>query len=1382
MDNFTIPEDLIEEEAPLTPQVKEAPTDVVVPANDPDRSKLLNKEGLGEPSQMVIPEDLIEEPTDEQILQRNANRALGKDEIPGSGPEDAHPYLASPQVYQTIEKKYPLISRMMDTMDGNFETAVLQEGLWGYGAGDPNAIIDFTQPNWKPFLPEGYDGPTKVTRQWLRDQYHSREKDMQDLYEKIGKEDNWGKEGIWEYPARTQLAQEDNPDFDPTQDESETNKRTIERKYMVPPPDQDQLIRIGYNVARNIASFVGDTIEGASKLEFSPTTERSTSSALPPAVPENGAEAFVTEMLTYMIPAEAVPKAIEGTAKGLRMTAGLAARTTKYLSPELAANVKTVYNNILSKTGSTLKATEGARSYLKTGLVGLAIGYTEAGIAPPNTEPNFEVTKKAFQNLGMDEKTAKDFALTFESPVISGVVRGIGFAAKKGKNGFFGAFGGLRATSAKKIVGMAEDEVGTRLISYIDPMMFEDSVETAAFRVKILNDALIEDSTRQLELRGAKAELSLDTATATVTASSRYYRTAYAYKEAEMGKDAFDKWVNDQARNMTIRMFAVRSAIGSPEMAEKMGQMAKTVSDLYKGSAGSFEQSLKDLSVIMTDEYKIRKGTMEGVLDSSKKQFETSKAALDTAFESSPEIRDLMTQAEKQFSLGSKAPIDEQMKKTLGDKLYTSFKKMYGDVQDKYKAVGATGVEADYDLFKEKVKELNLWTIDKTGETVSGDTIDSFSKRILNMVDSNPSYGNMVTNVANEIKRKMYSMPKGSPEIDAYQQLLDHIYIDQAKVINGGPAVSKLLDDAKQSYIDYITAWKQEPSLRSLSEVGTSRYHLEGKDTGILPPGVAQGQIEWNKNSIKTFTDNLSDRSKEYMNGVIRAAKVGGEPIDQDLLGILTSEAAYNLANKAISGQQNRAGLRSSLKGLIENLELVNSPHVARFKKLDADLQVLENTANTSEKAYKDLLIKFNEQKSELQNSVAAKFVSDADGMIEPAANPVGVMKQLFESGDSGNRLTALMRKAEDPAMGPKGAIIKEAIKTSYIDYLRNKMRSNESLGIAELTKEGRTIKGYRPSESFMNDFFDSPKIKGELQIIFKDEPEVLEQMKNVNITLDNATKDLQAGKDPLKTPITSDINPKAGLTSLISTTLGVLNPTATRVRRFTNTWGELKLEEVTKAKNAILLAAMIDPKETGRIMAASVAGELIRKDRDALIYLISKGSLLAQRDTGTKPGEAIPADYGVPDGVNIKGSEGNVGPKGDKGVIPETQMEKALSWKSPFKGQSKDVSPADAQGEYKGLIERGNINLEKRPLVKDPKTGKTGTVNSFSFETEPGIEVIVPGISNGRFLTEEQARKRFEATGEFLAKFKITDGDYSEADRYGEDLHNAQAKFYGLE
>ena len=93
---------------------------------------------------------------------------------------------------------------------------------------------------------------------------------------------------------------------------------------------------------------------------------------------------------------------------------------------------------------------------------------------------------------------------------------------------------------------------------------------------------------------------------------------------------------------------------------------------------------------------------------------------------------------------------------------------------------------------------------------------------------------------------------------------------------------------------------------------------------------------------------------------------------------------------------------------------------------------------------------------------------------------------------------------------------------------------------------------------------------------------------------------------------------------------------------------------------------------------------------------------------------------------------------------------------------------------QVQGMLRPGNINLDKRPRVKNPD-GSISTIESMSIN-HGGAEWLIPTITpDGKRMSNEQAAQRFLSTGEHLGAFASPQF----ADAYAKALSLRQGQHY---
>ena len=92
------------------------------------------------------------------------------------------------------------------------------------------------------------------------------------------------------------------------------------------------------------------------------------------------------------------------------------------------------------------------------------------------------------------------------------------------------------------------------------------------------------------------------------------------------------------------------------------------------------------------------------------------------------------------------------------------------------------------------------------------------------------------------------------------------------------------------------------------------------------------------------------------------------------------------------------------------------------------------------------------------------------------------------------------------------------------------------------------------------------------------------------------------------------------------------------------------------------------------------------------------------------------------------------------------------------------------ARVAVRGQLERGNIDMTKRPAVRNPD-GSVSSVRSISVR-EDDREVLIPTVVGNRVVTNREAVDEYRRTGKHLGKFS----DVDSANKHAEALHKSEA------
>lgn len=1012
---------------------------------------------------------------------------------------------------------------------------------------------------------------TNQNRQVLRDT------EMWDQYNRTGREKT-----VMGVPVRVQVSRENNPNYNPALPESEENNPFTEKEYLVDRPDSTTMRRVAQQVMENIGGGIADFV-----LERKLTEEGSVGKAIPDVVPDSGGEAIATELTTFVLGPNVVGGLVKGAGKGVGQATGLAAKIAKDLNPEDFQAVQSMYSNVLKATGSAKKAFDASNGLTKRLIVGAALGAgygtAEAIVAPDGSE-GYAFSPDTVKSVmpGISDERARDISFVLDTPVIGAAVKSVGFLYQGAKERFVGPaiggirnfdpFGGVVSKTANKYTPMlriTDEEAGLRVLNWLDPNLTNATAKEFSFRVNTFAGAIERKAVKNLQVLDAKGSVNLDTPAAFVDGARDYFEMAYGHLEEVLGPKEFNDWISQQSGEMAQKLYELKSSVVSdPAIASQTARASNTLESLFREGAdstpsGTLNEVQTEAGEVLGGEQLRRNQEIKTMRKDAKESLETADAARQTAISDDPELKGLFD--EYVNTAGSTAEIEARLRDTVGGPLYNSFKKMKTDVDAAYKKVADSDAIGDVDSLRGVIGE----------EAAS----QPFFKKLLADAEKDPSFGNLYNNIrqdiSDEIKRTDPQDSKMKILLAARKNLSED-QLDHLRFTGEGQTALDVAK-AKEEYVKLNSAWYDYKPLENLSEYGKERMIGESRPAAKDAP--LQGVRDWNDQSVKTVLSGLdSVNQKNALEAFEYAAKAGGEDISKGIADYYTSKSLSNIAQRMASGEKQNVGdLLNGVKSSINLLDNMKSPLAEKFKKAQVNIQTIQNTYKDAEKAFAKSMEVVEELQNEAKNSVLKQFLTRDKKDVLSGSGVAGKIDTILNAKDSESQLMALLKEAD--ALGPNGEVVKDALKASVVDNIRSKVFSNKPVGIADIDND-KLVQGYQAAESQIRKLFEpNSKNLHNLKVVFADSPEVIDELVKTVNTLQNVTKVTAKNDEILKQTIDKSLDPVHGTNTAIQFMFGVLNPTATRVKRLVGPAASMNLDNINEARHNIMKMMLTDPK-----------------------------------------------------------------------------------------------------------------------------------------------------------------------------------------------------------
>lgn len=1051
-----------------------------------------------------------------------------------------------------------------------------------------------------------------------------REAEMMDVYNRTGYEDTLKvpvpfsekqiDTGI-KYRAQEQLT--NNPNYDPndpTSDPMVSKTFSVESPRQVEMPDWvNTMSRISYQAAQSIVTGTLDFV-----TEGNLTGEGQFGKAAPDMVADNWIEDFAGEIATYAIGPGIIDKTLEKVGKGIKgvsrtaKVGELASQVLSKMSGEDLAIIKQTYENVLKRTGNAAQAYKASNTKAKMIISGMGFGLKEAIVSPGTSEglidPNtLKDTVSPYADLS--EEQARNLSFALDQPIIGGTLGLLGRMVQKGyDNVAKPALGGLRNVTLaninagnlmsntpilKSAVGINEKDAGLRFAMWLDPNLFSSTVSEAQFRLGVLGSSLQNNAVKNIQAAGVEKSINLDTPSAFLQASKDYYRVAYANLKDELGPEEFNKWIEEKATESANKLYELRTAV--------MGD-SKVLSQTSKG-AGQIMDFFDEVSDALTNSSMINSQNLAGQRmstyvkdkieplktqeDIAFREFQSAELTSKNAITESPIYKELLNSVDLVDNLGSKEA-ERKIIDTIGEKTYQALKTKKQEYQTLYEEIAKSGADADPSSLLQIIKE--------------GNKTDPVLMKIAESINSDSSFDNIYNKVRNNISKEIGAALKSgnSDRLETLYQLKNNINEYQMDWLksNGDADVANLAEQAKGKYIEYITTFKDNDKMRLLTKAGEQRLRGENMPQGL---GPGQGVTDYQVNISNLIEQNLGGNAgTKYLESLKRATAAGAQPIDKELSRYYASKAMTSIVDKIVRGTtQDVKALRQSVSEYADKIRQVDPELADKFSRLQSDIEAADNLYKNKEVAFNAIKETVEKVETEYKDSVLKEFLYKN---YEPIDDTGGIMKRIFNQPEAGNKIDELYKLADSTS---DGEVIKEAIQSTYVNYMRDKVVSRSQLGQYVLTEEGIPKTAFKINERQLENFFDSDTKNIALMTkIFQTNPEVVEQLRQAATTYLKLTKTTPKARDELLKSglIPKDLNPKDAMSTLIYIVAGPLSREGTIARRLTGPISVRSFEQVMNANQQTMVLALSDPRGFSELLGKIKDGISVEEARREFI------------------------------------------------------------------------------------------------------------------------------------------------------------------------------------
>lgn len=934
-----------------------------------------------------------------------------------------------------------------------------------------------------------------------------------------------------------------------------------------------------------------------------------------------------------------------------------------------AKNQEELYN-------ASKKWEQGIRTYLQ--LRGANFG---AAVATPD-EISTLFGDEVLESFGVDPENNQTLSHFIDNELFTAGLKAFGILGRytlgsKGLNVPQKAAGWMKGLKPP-----TEKEAAFIVMKSINQGLDDAPLEEVAYHMSIMSRVIANNENFAITmLGGAEKQVGLDTAMAISQGAKEYVEQAYAHFKKLMPEDEYQAFILQKQEEIIKGINGVKSGfLTNPNVKAGSTNINQSVNNIIEETAEEIAPGAKVSDDILGEAKKVADDVTEGAAAK-----EMAELGLDTANVEAKALQDknkiiaMLNEAVENNSLGTSVAERTALNELSGEVLYNGWRDSYTNYNKLFQAIpdGITFDVGDFIATVNKnfktVDDLDIITQTATKADPVADMLKAFKPQAV-LDDAGEVVmkdGKAVMETAEEVIERI---SKGDIDLKRlYTEIRPALSGSITTLKNAGnPAYKKLINI--RSYIDDLaeqsgdesfdlamTAYKNHEGIygntvqlntweQSAKQVVDSVDEATGAFKVPTAMGTPKGWANMVETGAKMQNSSFESLTPEIVNSWIKA--VGQGSVDdvspqyvKHLVGLAINAIGKTTQAGDAVGSQN---IINAIQDYVVVLEKMGTQEATEainlFKTTVDDLKSVESGVITAN----DLVVNTTKDSKRLldeaKSETISKFITNITGTNPGVLAPDEVYPQLISIFNSKTAITDirnLMSRVDDAG----DPLLKEALQSQYLRHIKDKIFTNKGIDL-QVNTQGNVARVNEASPAQLNKMLSQDDMSfAILDELFKkgtDDEIIATGIKNL-VVLQNLAINPQAVRPlTMGSSTVSEAEMMKGVNQLITWTLGILNPTATKARSIASGVISEASERNAQAIESLLTSFLVNPAFARNALDQAV-NNAANFDKKSFLQMVNtygmRGVLAEYKET--------PEEEQMDAILNIKGNQAQPGVSG---------------------------------------------------------------------------------------------------------------------------------------